>query len=388
MPMTSVSEAERIILQYAKPFPVETVSLGKAVGRVLREAMINDRDQPPFNKVLMDGIALNFDSWQKGVREFLIDETIPAGVNPKPLKGPNKCVRIMTGAVVPKGCDCVVPVEQVHIEGDHAKLKDWTVIRKNQNIRFQGSDGKRGQVLLKAGCRLWATHVGVAASVGKSKIKVSYMPKVAVVSTGDELVDIHQMPKPFQTRMSNSYALQALLTQAQLGEVAIFHVRDDRKTMLKVLKDILSKFDVLVLSGGVSAGEFDYVPGVLKQLGVKEVFHKVSQKPGKPMWFGAKKNKVVFGLPGNPVSTQMCAYRYVIPFLKKASGLDVKRETIAVVDQIKIQSDLTHFLPVSGGRVVSTGGSGDFGALAQADGFIEYDSAKNQTAWPYFSWRV
>ena len=135
-------------------------------------------------------------------------------------------------------------------------------------------------------------------------------------------------------------------------------------------------------------GDFDYVPQVLNKLGIKQCFHKVSQKPGKPFWFGLAKNKAVFALPGNPVSTQICAYRYVIPFLKKASGLDVKQEFIPVTERVNIQSDLTHFLPVAQGRLITINGSGDFSSLANADGFIEYESHKNQNIWPYFSWRV
>jgi len=243
--------------------------------------------------------------------------------------------------------------------------------------------------LLKAGCRLWAPHIGIAASVGKVKIKVSALPKIAVISTGDELVDIQKPVKPCQTRLSNSYAIQALLHQAQLGDVQIFHLRDNQKLMFQGIKNILSKFDCLILSGGVSMGEFDYVPKVLGQLGIKQSFHKVSQKPGKPFWFGTTKSgKAIFALPGNPVSTQICAYRYVIPYLKKASGLEVKQEFISVLERVNIQSDMTHFLPVAQGRLVTISGSGDFVSLAQADGFIEYESHKSQNLWPYFSWRV
>jgi len=387
--MISPSEAHRIILHNAKPFPIETVPLGKAVGRVLREDIISDRDQPPFNKSLMDGIAISFDTWQKGQRTFKVEAIIPPGIAPKPLKDLAHCVRIMTGAVIPKGCDCVIPIEQIHLEGDTAQSKDWTMIKKYQSIRFQATDGKKGEVLLKAGCRLWAPHIGIAASVGKVRIKVSRIPRIAVISTGDELVDIQKPVKQHQTRSSNSYAVQALLVQAQLGDVEIFHLRDNQKLMQKSIKNILGKFDVLILSGGVSMGEFDYVPKVLTQLGIKQSFHKVSQKPGKPFWFGmAKNSKPVFALPGNPVSTQICAYRYVVPYLKKASGLEVKQEFIPVLDRVNIQSDLTHFLPVAQGRLITISGSGDFASLALADGFIEYESHKAQNIWPYFSWRV
>jgi len=386
--MISPSEAIRVILHQAKLFPIETIPLSKSVGRVLRENIISDRHQPPFNKSLMDGIAISFDVWQKGQRTFNIEAIVPAGVAPKPLKKNTDCVRIMTGAMVPKGCDCVIPLEQIHIEGDTAQCKDWTMIKKHQSIRLEGADGKKGEVLLKSGCRLWAPHIGIAASVGKVKIKVSALPKIAVISTGDELVDIHKPIKQYQTRLSNSYALQALLNQAQLGETEIFHLRDQEELLLRGIKDLLTKFDLLILSGGVSMGEYDYVPKVLNQLGIKQSFHMVSQKPGKPFWFGMARSKPVFALPGNPVSTQICAYRYVIPYLKKASGLDVKQEFIPVLDRVTIQSDLTHFLPVAQGRLIKINGSGDFSSLALADGFIEYESHKSQNQWPYFSWRV
>jgi len=387
--MVSPSEAIRAILHYAKLFPIETVPLQKAIGRVLRENIISDRNQPSFNKSLMDGIGVSYDAWNKGQRSFNVEAIIPPGFAPKPLKNHLNCVHIMTGAVIPKGCDCVIPIEQIHLEGDIAQARDYTMIKKHQFIRLEGADGKKGEVLLKSGCRLWAPHIGIAASVGKVKLKVSALPRIAMISTGDELVDIHKPIKQHQTRLSNSYALQALLNQAQLGDVQIFHLRDNPEVMLKSIKDLLGKFDIIILSGGVSMGEFDYVPKVLTQLGIKQSFHKVSQKPGKPFWFGMARNgKPIFALPGNPVSTQICAYRYVIPYLKKSSGLDVKQEFIPVLDRVNIQSDLTHFLPVSQGRIITISGSGDFASLAQADGFIEYESHKAQNLWPYFSWRA
>jgi len=387
--MISPSEAHRLILHNAKLFPIENVPLQKAVGRVLRENIISDRDQPPFNKSLADGIGISFDTWQKGQRTFNVEAVMSPGKASKPLKNISNCVHIMAGAVVPKGCDCIIPIEQINLEGDTAQAKDWTMIKKHQFIRHQAADGKKGEILLKSGCRLWAPHIGIAASVGKVKIKVSILPKIAVISTGDELVNIRKPIKQYQTRLSNSYAVQALLNQSQLEDVQIFHLRDNQKLMLQSIKNVLKKFDVLILSGGVSMEEFDYVPKILNQLGIKQSFHKVSQKPGKPFWFGLAQNgKPVFALPGNPVSTQICAYRYVIPYLKKASGLEVKQEFIPVLDRVNIQSDLTHFLPVAGGRLITISSSGDFASLAQADGFIEYESHKDQNLWPYFSWRV
>ncbi len=385
--MISVNEAHRLILANAKPLPIVTVSLTQAVGRVLCEDITSDRNQPPFNKSTMDGIAIHSATKE---RSFLIEKVIAAGDKAYSLKNPNHCVQIMTGAPLPQGCDCIIPIEQINIEDDIAHLNDWVTFKSKQFIRYQSADAKKGQLLLKKATELLAVHIGVLASVGKAKVKVMSKPKIAVISTGDELVDIDKPMKPYQTRLSNSYALKACFEHAGLAtDVSIFHLKDNKAHMQSALAKILKEFDVIVLSGGVSMGEFDYVPGVLASLKVKKLFHKVSQKPGKPFWFGLTTDKKpVFALPGNPVSTQICAYRYIIPYLHKAAGLVRKPSFIKLQERINIDSDLTHFLPSKDGKVIATGGSGDFAALAQADGFIEYDSAKNETVRPYFSWRV
>ena len=385
--MISVIDAEKIVLASVRPFPVVSVPLKEACGLVLREHLISDRPQPPFHKATMDGIAICFESWQKGQRCFTVQDTIAAGQKSSALKKADACVRIMTGGVIPEGCDCVIPVEQLDEEEEGIQLKDWTVINAKQNIRFQGTDRKKGDVLLKAGCVLLPPHIGTAASIGKAKIKVSAKPKVAIVATGDELVDIDKPLKLHQTRLSNSYALRALFEQNHLADVEMFHFRDDKNLLLRQLKNILSKFDALVLSGGVSMGEFDYVPQVLSALRVKVLFHTVAQKPGKPFWFGKTKNdKPVFALPGNPVSTQICAYRYVVPYFKKALGLRLENKYAVLAEYFNPKTDLTYFLPVrtreeSGIRYaypVDIGGSGDFTALAQADGFVELLSSTDQ----------
>ena len=394
--MISVYQAEHIILNNVKPLSFETVPLAEAYGRLLREPIRSDRDQPPFDKALMDGIAIHSSSYEKGLREFFIEKTIAAGDKPYKLKNPANCVQIMTGAVLPSGCNAVVPIEQVAIEADKASLKGWTLVKQRQNVRFKGSDGKKGQLLIKESCRLLAPHVGILASVGKSKIKVTSIPSVAIISTGDELVHVDKKPKEYQTRLSNSHTLKSLIEGSGLARGKVFHYSDNKKILLKGVAQNLKDFDMLILSGGVSMGQFDYVPQVLKELGVKALFHKVAQKPGKPFWFGkSRTGKVVFALPGNPVSTQVCAYRYVIPFLKKAAGLKPTQEFAVLSQEPSKPGDNTEFVPVrvvekNGIRYaqpVPTGGSGDFAALAQADGFIEYDQ-NQKSLWPYFSWRV
>lgn len=396
--MTTVSQAQSIILNQAKLNSVEIIPLLNATGRILREDICADRPLPSFDKSLMDGIAIDAQAWAKGGRSFVIEAIVPAGVSPKPLKKPTGCVQIMTGAVLPKGCNAIIPIERVTIDNGHALVQGQQVVTQGQYIRPLGSDAKKGTVLLKQGCRLDAPQIALAASVGKSKLKVSKQVKVAVISTGDEIVDINIAVKAYQTRQSNAYALNALFNQSQLAQVQMHHVKDDEAHMLKVIGKLLASSDVLVLSGGVSMGEFDYVPKVLKKLGVKELFHKVMQKPGKPLWFGVgKKGQAVFGLPGNPVSTYVCARRYILAFLEKKLGLNPRPIVGAHLGQtIEPLKDLIQFIPVKinyhNGSIyaypVPTGGSGDFASLVKADGFIEYDSESKTTFRPYFSWRA
>jgi len=386
--MTSVAQAERIILGTAKPFPAEVCALKNACGRILRENIKSDRDQPPFDKALMDGIAIAYASWQKGNRSFIIEGIIPAGHMAVRLKNKTHCVQIMTGAVIPKGCDCIIPIEHARIKGNTAFLKDRFKVKPWQFIRCKGMDAKKGDVLLSSGLRLAPPQIGTAASVGKKQVKVSCQPDIAIIATGDELVDIGRPIKIHQTRLSNSYAVRSLINGSGLAKADMVHLPDNKKILLSNIRRILKQYDIVILSGGVSMGEFDYIPSVLAQLGVKVLFHKVAQKPGKPFWFGTTQtNKPVFALPGNPASTLVCACRYVMPYLAKAAGLKIKREFIAVKRPPLIRSQLIHFLGVKDGNIVPSGGSGDFTALARAEGFIEYDSRIKKSVWPYFSWR-
>jgi molybdopterin molybdotransferase len=401
--MIPVSEAEKIILNTAKPLPVETCALKQAHGRILREDIKSDRDQPPFNKSLMDGITIAYSAWKQGAHTFEIEGVIAAGDSPKILKKKISCLRIMTGAVLPKNCDCIVPVEQCIVEGNQVRLKEGVDIKPGQMIRPKGADAKKGDVLLSKGTRLDPPHIGVAVSAGKKLLKVSKQPTIAIIATGDELVDLDKAVKPYQTRLSNSYALQSLFIQSGLAHADMIHLPDNKNILVSKIHRILEKYDIVVLSGGVSMGEFDYVPQVLTNLGVKQLFHKVAQKPGKPFWFGiTKSGKPVFALPGNPVSTIVCAYRYVMPYLRKASCMSFPNAFVGNLDMAGLPiktfgsgNPLTYFIPVriqqKGSIIcassVNSGGSGDFSALVNADGFIEYDSRIKQSIWPYFSWR-
>ncbi len=399
--MVSVKQAHAIVLKQASLIEVETIPLEHAHGRILRESLICDRPQPAFDKSTMDGIAVSSLAFQKGVRTFNIKGVIPAGIRPGSMKKSDDCFKIMTGAVVPKGSDAVIPIECVTITGLKAVVSDVKDLKSGWNIRWKGQHCSKNTVLVNPGCRLLAHHVATAASVGKTLIKVSKKPLIAILSTGDELVDIRKKNiKPYHVRLSNAHGLEALIQGSGLGKTQSFHLADNPKIIRQELKKILTRFDVVILSGGVSMGDFDYVPSVLNELKVRMLFHKVSQKPGKPFWFGRNRNgKIVFALPGNPVSTQMCSYRYVLPFLKKRAGLQDAQQHALLGQDIENTSDLTQFVPVKISfnprmqRIampVSTGGSGDFAAISQTDGFVElpsgFQGGLKRAPVSFFSW--
>jgi molybdopterin molybdotransferase len=380
--MITVKEADTIITENIKKYPSVRVPLQNAFGMVLREDLLADRDLPPFNRVMMDGIGINLSAWEKGIRTFAIEGIQKAGIPALNLQNSDACLEVMTGAVLPQGCDCVIPVEGVEMDGGKAKVKDGLNLNSMQYVHVQASDHKARARLVSKGSRLLAAQVSVAASVGKQEVLVSQMPKIAVVGTGDEVIGIGQKLEPYQIRQSNSYVIQAALELCGYNRVFSFHIRDNEDELKTRLGRMLEDFDVLILSGGVSRGKFDYIPGVLNALGVKELFHRVKQRPGKPLWFGkSKAGKPVFGLPGNPVSTQVGTYRYVLPFLNRSIGLwNVPEEFVSLSGDADVKTDLTYFLPVKvesrqdgrlAGLPVFPNGSGDYAALTKTDGFLE-----------------
>ncbi|HLF17843.1 MAG TPA: molybdopterin molybdotransferase MoeA [Candidatus Omnitrophota bacterium] len=380
--MISVSEVDKIIAENIRKFPIIEIPLEEAGGAILREDIKADRDLPPFHKALMDGIAVKYSAWKAGQRNFKIEGTQAAGVDALALRKESGCTEIMTGAVLSKGADCVIPVEYVRIEENIANIHDDIKLKRMLNIRPKGADHKEGDLLIKAGCIMRPVQIATAAAIGKAKIKVSYRPKIAVISTGDELVEINEDIMPFQIRKSNSYFIKAALDNTRLFETSVFHFRDNKKVLLRQISAIMEKFDVLIITGGISMGKFDFIPEVMKVLKVDVLFEKVKQKPGRPFWYGrTKRNQPIFALPGNPVSTQIGTVRHCIPNLKKALGLEKEEEEYAQLkESFQLDTPFTFFLPIritcaKDGRLTATSvpgsGSGDFGSLAGADGFME-----------------
>ena len=382
--MITYEEALQIISEHPFEQKVETVPLNKANGRVLAQQVLADRDLPPYDRVTMDGIAICFSAYAAGQREFFVEKTIGAGTPKSSLENAGHCVQIMTGAIMPRGADTVIRYEDITMANGTATLNEE--VFPQQNIHFKGEDKKAGEVVLMAGKTLDAPDLMAAAAVGCSELVVVKLPKAAIITTGDELVNIDESPLAHQVRRSGNYGIQNLLTQWGL-ESQQYHLGKDDKTQMKdALSIILERYDLLAITGGVSKGKFDYLPEVLTELGVKKHFHKVAQRPGKPFWFGTAKGTTVFALPGNPVSSFACTLVYIRHWLQGSQGQDTELNTVQLVEDVTFMPNLTCFQECSievtkQGQLVAKAlkgnGSGDFANLTQTDGFVVLPQDKN-----------
>ena len=384
--MISVKEATDIILNNTITLEAESVPLGDAIGRVLLEPLIADRDFPPYDRVTMDGIAIHFDSFEKGQRRFPIEAIGAAGAPQLKLQNSSNCIEIMTGAILPVNTDTVIRYEDLQIEKEQVHIQ-IDKIRKGQNVHWKGMDQKQGAVVVPAGQVISSTEIGVAATVGKAHLQVRQMPKTIIISTGDELVEINESPLPHQIRKSNVHRIKASLKQWGV-KADTAHLLDNPKEIKFKLEKIINDYQVLIISGGVSKGKFDFIPNVLKELGVVKLFHRIAQRPGKPFWFGkAANHSTVFALPGNPVSSFMCTHRYFYPWLRACLGINPMPYPNAVLAKdYFFKPDLTYFLQVhiSSGtdgtlqaHPIEGHGSGDLANLVSADGFLELPRGKN-----------
>ena len=382
--MISVKEVDEIIAGSLLDLGTEIIPLAESTGRVLKQQVIADRDFPPFDRVSMDGIAIQFERWQKGIREFPIEDLSAAGTARKRLEEESNCLEVMTGAVMPENADTVVKYEVVTIANGKAIVAADHVVKAGQNIHRQGTDRKEGEVLMTGHRVISPAEVAVLATVGISKVEVVRIPQVAVIATGDELVEVDEKPQPHQIRKSNAHSLVAALREHKFL-ARTFHLKDDKEQIRQGLKDILEAYDAVVLSGGVSKGKLDFVPEILDELGVTKAFHFVAQRPGKPFWFGRYKKAVVFALPGNPVSTFVGLTRYVVPFLYRSAGVEPKAIKAMLAADFTFKPDLTYYLQVQlsysdDGRLLATPapgqGSGDLANLLEAEAFLELPQGK------------
>lgn len=395
--MISVSEASKIILSNNLNLGSESVSLMNSFGRILAENIVADQDFPPFDRVCMDGIAVDYDSFLSGKREFFIEDVQAAGSPQKSLIKTENCLEVMTGAMLPIGSNVVIPYEQVVLENGLAKVQIDSV-KELQNVHLKGKDKSKNDLLISKGQSITAAEIGVLATVGKVNVSVVSQPKVLIVSTGDELVEVSETPLAHQIRRSNVYSLQALLLDLGISSDTK-HLSDDKDSLLKEIQGYLNNYDVLLFSGAVSKGKFDYIPEVLDELGVSKLFHRVKQRPGKPFWFGRRTSSIsepntneeilnetlVFAFPGNPVSTFVNCLKYFYPWYQKSVlGKELQTVKAQLSVDFSFKPNMTYFLQVNlrsenavlMATPVTGNGSGDLANLANADAILELPSER------------
>ena len=376
--MITFEQALKCILDNTRILPKERVRVENSVGRILIEDVYSTIEMPPFNKSAMDGYALKAVDIKNVPVKLKNIGLIQAGQMFRKKAGRGECVKIMTGAALPQGADTVVMVEDTKQYGAQVEIN--RTLKRGKNVCVQGEDIKKGQKLLNKGMVLSTSDVAVLATTGRQYIKVIKEPKVALLNTGGEIVPTGRRLKKRQIYNSNGPQFLALLKADRLNTTFLGIAKDRPAELKRAVRKGL-EYDVFLISGGVSMGDYDLVPEVLKSLGVKEVFHGVKTKPGRPLLFATKKNSIVFGIPGNPVSNFLVYYIYIRPALYKMRGYGRCEPKFAegiVMEPFRHKPGRRHFVPVKifkkGARrylsPVKSHGSADILALSKADGFM------------------
>jgi molybdopterin molybdotransferase len=391
--MLRVAEAQETILRHSNAltpqmFRVAPGTLGAAVGLVLAEDVVSDIDMPPYDKSMMDGYAVRSADLATGQAILTVIEEITAGQTPQRPVGSKQAARIMTGAPIPAGADAVVQIERTRMLENHQVQIDDRPPTPGKNILVQAREMRRGETILPAGMILRPPSIGLLSTVGRTTVQVHPQPTVAVIATGDEMVEADQLPGPGQIRNSNGPMLTALASRAGGLPRYLGIARDKVESLQSLIADGLQSA-VLLLSGGVSAGKLDLVPGVLQDLGVQPHFHKVEMKPGKPIFFGIKEEHLVFGLPGNPVSALVCFELFVRPAIRRLMGhRDAGTEMVPMplAEDFTYSTDRPTYHPacVEAGpqgwrvRAVPWFGSADLRALAQTNALVLFPAGDHR----------
>ena len=340
--MITVEEAKNKLLKNIGISSQELIGIQKATGRVLYENIYSPISLPSFNQSAMDGYALRLHNKNK---YELIGE-IKAGDYPEIRIKKGQAVRIFTGAAVPPDADCVIVQEIVQEENKYIIIGDYTP-EKDDNIRLIGSHIRKGEIALKKGTKLTPAAIGFLVSLGIKYIKSYKNPIVSIITTGSELQKAGKPLAAGKIYESNSFALSAALKEMGVHPRFIAQLRDDKKTLHSTIRGLLRDSDVLILSGGISVGKYDLVKETLQKLGVREIFYRVAQKPGKPLFVGRKGSKIIFALPGNPAATLTCYYEYVYPAIRKIQGFSeyfMPKKYVKTLEAIRKKSDRAYFL--------------------------------------------
>ena len=376
--MLPVYDALEIVLRHCRPLPAVDATSMFCLGRVLAEDVASDLDSPPFDKAMMDGYAVCRGEILDGV-VLPVAAEVSAGQIP-PVLSPGRVIRIMTGAPIPAGADAVVRVEHTRILDDGRVRFEAGTVKPGQFIFPRGREMRAGDVVLRAGKELGPAELGLLATVGQPTVNVVASPRVAILATGDELVEARETPGPGQIRNSNRAMLLAQALRAGADAEYLGIVRDDASSLREAILEGI-KSSILILSGGVSMGKRDLVPGVLADLGVQAHFHQVAMKPGKPLLFGTRDRTIVFGLPGNPVSSFCCFELFARPAIRALAGHAEPRprwQEARLAEVYPYATDRPTYHPavlenvagVNHVRAIAWAGSPDLRALTQANALM------------------
>lgn len=373
--MILLNDALKVVLENSKPSNItEKVKLRESLNRVLAEDVLSDMNMPPFDKTAVDGYACRISD---AMEELEVIEVIPAGKIPEKIVGQGQCSKIMTGAMIPNGADCVLMVEETSEIADNRII--FTGKTPKTNICPLGEDIRTGDKVLGKGILIDPQHIAIMASVGCANPLVASKPKVAILTTGDELVEPEATPNSVQIRNSNGHQLVAQVVKAGAEPSYYGIISDTKEATSNAISRALNENDIVILTGGVSMGDFDYVPEVLKSLGVNILFESIAVQPGKPTTFGVSGNKLIFGLPGNPVSSYLQFEILVKPAIKKLMGAKITNPLIhrlpMAKNYIRKKTERLGLVPVAltpDFKVypVEFHGSAHIFALAHADGYI------------------
>jgi molybdopterin molybdotransferase len=382
--MLDIADARRIVLENVVPADaVERPLTPDLLGLTLAEDAVSDIDSPPFDKAMMDGFAVRSSDVTPDASLRIVGEVFAGHVAETSI-GPGEAMRIATGAGVPIGADAVVMVERTEVAGDRVQIRESP--SKGQNIQPIATEMRRGDTIVSAGARLRPEEIGLLAATGHAKIRVHPRPLVAVISTGDEIVPVSRTPGPGQIRNSNGVMLLAQIERAGGTAHSLGIAHDERQSLHEKIELGLDA-DMLVLSGGVSAGRADFVPTVLADLGVEALFHKVRIKPGKPLLFGRRGRTLVFGLPGNPVSSLICFELFVRPALERWSNRPPGPRIVdaALAEDVRYRTDRPTYHParlsVEAGKLVVRPvpwlGSPDLRGVAAGNAFLIHEPGEH-----------
>ena len=374
--MISPLEAIELLRNITIPFRTEKMPLAKTLGMNIAEKIVADRDFPPFDRVMMDGIAvkdISAPTWK-------IEGILFAGEPVKAIKKTDGALEIMTGATAPRGTEAIIKIEDLSIEKKIATYIGKMPLEKGQFIHLQGADAPAGSVLVKKRTKIGPVEIAIAATVGKAHIEVESKPHVHIFSTGDEIVGLHETPADHQIRSSNVMMLKSVLLSKGF-KANSSHLADSADKIKSSVDKALESNDIILLSGGVSAGKKDLIPGVLAEAGFETVFHKISQKPGRPLLVATRPDgKVVFAFPGNPISTLTCFWVYFLPWV---SGEWPEYQVKEIQFLPKPSAEVDQWIPVENGEVLAHNGSGDLINWSRADGLVWQKAGDKSKKLPY-----